>query len=431
MSAADHTPHDLGDSGAGRPGGRRRTGAPGRRTWLAAVAATLLVLGLAVPSGAAAEPVRVATFNASLNRSVAGELVEDLSGPDDPQAQRIAEIIQRTRPDVLLLNEFDFVEGGVAVELFQDNYLAVSQGGAEPIRYAHWFVDDVNTGVPSGLDLDNSGDVGGPGDAFGFGFFPGQFGMAVLSRFPIDEDAVRTFQTFLWADMPGALLPPDWYSAAELEAVRLSSKDHWDVPIDVGGAQPLHFLVSHPTPPVFDDPVLDQNGRRNHDEIRFWADYVRPSASGYVYDDDGDVGGLPPGDPFVIAGDQNADPLDGDSRDAAAQQLLTLPGVRDPMPTSAGAVEDNQLDGGVNVDHDGDPSLDTADFSDAPPFGAGNLRVDYVLPSRQLRVVDSGVFWPVRDDPLFDLVGDDQAGTLSSDHRLVWVDLAVPGRSGR
>ena len=107
--------------------------------------------------------------------------------------------------------------------------------------------------------------------------------MAVFSKYPIDTAGARTFQTFRWADMPGALLPIDpatgqsWYSPAELEVVRLSSKSHWDVPIQIGSGRPVHFLVSHPTPPVFDGPE-DRNGRRNFDEIRFWADYVPRSA---------------------------------------------------------------------------------------------------------------------------------------------------------
>ncbi|MFA6299091.1 MAG: endonuclease/exonuclease/phosphatase family protein, partial [Nocardioides sp.] len=105
--------------------------------------------------------VRFQTFNASLNRARAGELVEDLSTPDDPQAAAVAEIIQRTRPDVLLLNEFDYVPGRAAVDLFRDNYLEVGHGGARPIHYPYAFVAPSNTGVPSGHDLDNSGTVGG------------------------------------------------------------------------------------------------------------------------------------------------------------------------------------------------------------------------------------------------------------------------------
>ena len=232
--------------------------------------------------------VRFATFNASLNRNVEGQLVADLSTPNNAQARAVAEIIQLNHPDVLLINEFDFVAGGEAVRLFQENYLSISRNGAEPTVYPYRFVAPSNTGVPSGLDLDNDGSIGGGNDAFGFGVFPGQFGLAVYSRYPIDIAGVRTFRAFLWKDMPGALLPDDpatpqtadFYSPAELDVFRLSSKSHWDLPVSIGG-KTVHFLVSHPTPPVFDGPE-DRNGRRNFDEIRFWADYVMPQRSGYI-----------------------------------------------------------------------------------------------------------------------------------------------------
>jgi hypothetical protein len=374
--------------------------------------------------------VRFATFNASLNRGVAGELIEDLSSPANAQAATVAEIIQRVRPDVLLINEFDFDSGGTAARLFQENYLSLPHNGAAPIEYPYRFVAPSNTGIASGFDLNNDDAVGGPDDAFGFGFFPGQFGMAVYSMHPILLDDVRTFQMFLWADMPGALLPDDpatpepadWFSAEELAAVRLSSKSHWDLPIDIDG-RIVHLLGSHPTPPVFDGPE-DRNGRRNHDEIRFWADYVTPGkASAYIYDDAGARGGLRPGARFVIAGDQNADPLDGDSVPGAAQLLLEHPRVNTSVtPASEGAVDAAERQGGANLTHRSDPAFDTADFADSVP---GNLRADYVLPSRPLRFVDAAVFWPTADDPLFRLVGD--FPFPSSDHRLVWIDVAVPG----
>ncbi|MEM7025049.1 MAG: endonuclease/exonuclease/phosphatase family protein, partial [Pseudomonadota bacterium] len=302
------------------------------------------------------------------------------------------------------------------------------QNGADPIEYPYVYIAESNTGIPSGVDLDNDGTVGGPGDAYGFGFYPGQFGMAILSQYPIQTHRIRTFQTFLWKDMPGALLPDDlstptqndWYVEEELETFRLSSKSHWDLPVRIGEAV-VHFLVSHPTPPVFDGPE-DRNGRRNFDEIRFWADYIAPARSSYFYDDQGERGGLEAGALFVIAGDQNADPMDGDSVPGAIQQLLEFDQVNSSVaPRSSGALEQAQLHGGANDAHEGDPALDTADFNDDGP---GNLRVDYVLPSSQLGVVDAGVFWPPSDDPLFRLVGT--YPFPSSDHRLVWVDVRLP-----
>ena len=404
---------------------------------VALAAAVALLVTAMLPARTEAAPkgpksVRFATFNASLNRFNAGDLANDLSTRNDAQAAAVAEIIQRARPDVLLINEFDY--DPAAVELFRDNYLEVGHNDAEPIDYPYHFIDESNTGIPSECgadpcDFNNDGVLGGPDDAYGFGFFPGQFGMLVLSRYPIDHDAVRTFQTFLWADMPGAMLPDDpatpepadWYSDEELEVFRLSSKSHWDVPIDIGGTT-VHFLVSHPTPPVFDGPE-DRNGTRNFDEIRFWADYVTPRAGRYIYDDEGVPGGLKSGSKFVIAGDQNSDPLDGDSIPGSIQQLLENPRVNTTVtPDSEGAVEASLLQGGANLTHLSDPRYDTADFSDTAP---GNLRADYVLPSRNLRLLDAAVFWPVQDSPLFYLTG--VFPFPSSDHRLVWVDVHVPG----
>ncbi len=394
--------------------------------------------------GGPPESLRIATFNVSMFRTTEGELAADLADADDEaqdaEVRNVAEIVQRQRPEVLLLNEFDHDPEALALQRFQDNFLAVGQGGAEPIDYPYAMVFASNTGVASGFDLNNNGEVGQSGraygdDSFGYGEFPGQYAFALLSQHPIDTDAVRTFQEFRWADMPGALLPDDpdtpepadWYSPEELEVFRLSSKNHVDVPVEVGG-RTVHVLASHPTPPGFDGPE-DRNGTRNHDEIRFWADYVSPGRSDYIYDDDGERGGLHPGSAFVVMGDLNADPADGSGVAGAAAQVVEHPLVRDPAPASDGAAEATDLQGGANRTHAGDPALDTADFSDGPG-SAGNLRVDYVLPSRPLRVRDAGVFWPVQEDPLFRLTGvydpSYTNGFPSSDHRMVWVDLAVP-----
>ncbi|GAA3772027.1 endonuclease/exonuclease/phosphatase family protein [Plantactinospora mayteni] len=413
----------------------RRTGRLAARAGLLAAAVT--VAGLpAVASPAVAHgggEVRFATFNASLNRGAEGALRSDLSTPGNAQARTIAEIVQRTRPDVVLINEFDF--DPVAARLFQENYLSVGQNGARPVGYPYRFIAPSNTGIASGFDLNNDGVVvtqpGAAGygdDALGFGAFPGQYGMVVYSRYPIDVRQARTFQNFRWKDMPGALLPDDpatpapadWYSPEELAAVRLSSKSHWDLPIQLG-RRTVHFLVSHPTPPVFDG-AEDRNGRRNFDEIRFWADYVRPGGGRYIHDDRGQRGGLRPGAEFVIAGDLNSDPYDGDSIPGAAQQLLDHRWIDGRfVPSSAGAPEASAAQGGANTTHRSDPAHDTADFADVP--GPGNVRADYVLPSRGLDVRGGGVFWPAAGDPLSRLTGT--FPFPSSDHRLVWLDLRV------
>jgi 3-phytase/alkaline phosphatase D len=237
----------------------------------------------------------------------------------------------------------------------------------------------------------------------------------LLSRYPLAEPK-RSFQKFLWRDMPDAQWPIDPDSKAEfyspeIKAIfRLSSKSHWDIPIQIDG-HTIHVIAAHPTPPVFDGRE-DRNGCRNHDEIRLIADYLQGAS--YIYDDAGTRGGLPSGASFVVMGDLNSDPSDGDSHQSAIQQLLQHPLVNaSVVPTSEGGRAASQRDGQVNATHKGDPAADTGDFNDR---SVGNLRMDYVLPSKDLRVAGSGVFWPAEEDaPLAN----------ASDHHLVWVDVEL------
>ena len=379
----------------------------------------IMLMATAVPaSPVLSKPIRFATFNTSLNRNMAGALREELETGNSEQARKMAQILQLVRPDVVLLNEVDYDSSGRTMQLLREKYLAVSQAGLLPLDYEYAYLAPVNTGLPSGVDLNGNGRSDEPADAFGFGRFPGQYGMLVLSRYPIDADHARTFQQFPWKKMPGALLPVDpekgtpYYSTEAIELFRLSSKSHWDLPIQVG-RNTVHLLASHPTPPVFDGPE-DRNGRRNHDEIRLWADYIHPTRGRYLVDDRGQSGGLGRGEHFVIVGDMNADPQDGDTVPGAISQLLNHRLINSRQtPVSQGAVAFKNV--GVNASHRGPAENDTADFSDRSP---GNLRVDYVLPSRSFKVVDSGVFWPLAGEPAADLID-------LSDHRLVWIDVTL------
>ena len=82
-----------------------------------------------------------------------------------------------------------------------------------------------------------------------------------------------------------------------------------------------------------------------------------------------------------------------------------------------------KLEGGANANQKGDARFDTADFPDTGN-GPGNLRCDYVLPSHDLKVTSSGVFWPPISDPLSRLV-QMSPKAASSDHRLVYIDVKI------
>ena len=377
-----------------------RTRPTPHHTWL--VWSILLLL----PAHAlfAQTPFRVATFNASLSRTASGELLRQLEKPGHPQIKRIAEIIREVDPDILLINEIDRFMPKRTLAGLQKNYLA-------PLTYPYSYFGAVNTGLRSGHDLDRDGQQNSAGDAWGFGAFPGQYGMLILSKFPINQSAIRTFQHFLWNDMPNNLIPKEWYTAAEQAELRLSSKSHWDIPITVQG-KTIHLLLSHPTPPVFDGPE-DRNGRRNHDEIRFWVDYLNPQNARYIYDDKQQRGGLDSDQLFILCGDLNADPLDGDSTQQPIRKLLQSPRIdQTSTPQSKGGMIAARQQAGANATHQSDPRYDTGDFDDEIP---GNLRVDYVLPARELRVVQAKVHWPK----------EEKGRRYPSDHHLVYLDLTL------
>ncbi|MAS43618.1 MAG: endonuclease [Rhodobacteraceae bacterium] len=360
--------------------------------------------------------IRVAVFNASLSRRGAGLIWKAILDRQD-QVRAFAAILRDVRADVIAVLELDHDAEGLAVTALAELLAETAPDGTPGLDYAHRYAPEVNTGVPTGLDLDGDGDPAGPGDAQGYGKFAGQYGIAVLSRLPLDVGAARSFRRTLWSDMPGGLMPTRFYPREAEAVLRLSSKTHLDLPAVLPDGRRLHLLISHPTPPVFDG-AEDRNGRRNHDEIRFWADYV--SGAGWIRDDAGGEGGLAAGEGFVVLGDLNADPADGDGRREGIRALLTHPRVQDPAPTSPGGAAAAEAQGGANARHRGDPARDTADWRDER--GPGNLRVDFALPSTEWEVTGAGVWWPAPDDPRAALV---EGGRLpaSSDHRLVWVDI--------
>ncbi len=419
----------------------------------------LTALAACSTANAASNDLRIATYNIAMGLQEEGQLGQNLANGQEPRLQQVAEILQRVRPDIVVLNEFDYDPDFDAADLLNEHYLAKGWNGQQTIHYPYSYRGPVNTGVDSGLDLDGNGKTGEPQDAWGYGSFPGQYGMLVLSRFPIREEATRTFQHFPWSALPAAQRPysPDgssYYPNDIWKQLRLSSKSHWDLLIDVNGRD-LHFLVHHPTPPVFDGPE-NRNGKRNYDENRFWIEYLGRGEKDYIVDDKGGAGGLNKGALFVIAGDLNADPLDGDSisgvsedthevsedthevvsedthnlnahnlnedthdgdsADGAIGQLLAFPLINASCtPLSPGGREASVVQGGKNRQHKGDPAADTSDFNDER---TGNLRLDYVLPSANITVRNCGVYWPAKGEVGHDLV-------KASDHRLVWLDISL------
>ena len=347
-------------------------------------AAGLLLLFFALP--VYADTLRIATFNTELSRKGPGVLLRDIERGKDPQINAVIAQITSVNPDILVLQGIDWDYENRTLQALQHR---LQQSGA---TYPHIFALQPNSGMASDLDLDGDGRLGGPRDSQGYGSFTGQDGNAVLSRLPIDRDTVRDLSPLLWRDLPGAQLPqhPDgspFPSAEAQQAQRLSSTAHWVIPLSAPDGSTLTLLTFQATPPLFDGPE-DRNGKRNADEIRMWQLLL-----------DGALGPAPQ-TPLVIAGGASLDPHRGDGQRRAITALLADPRLQDPGPTSPEA------------------GLSTVEWENA-----GRMRVDYLLPSADLKVLEAGVFWPPDSEPT-----SDQTGALASRHRLVWLDISLDQR---
>jgi hypothetical protein len=314
---------------------------------------------------AQAEQIRVATFNTEFSRKGPGLLLRDIGRGKDAQIASVIDMLVTVNADILTLQGFDYDLENATLRAFAD---ALAD---RDLAYPYLFAAPPNAGRRTTLDLDGDGKLGGPGDAQGYGRYFGQGSMALLSRYPIDQARVQDFTAFLWRDIPGALLPKTDagpFPSIEAQTIqRLASHGAWVVPVMHPEMGQITVLTYHASPPVFDGPE-DRNGKRNHDETRFWSLFL-----------DGTFGPAPTSQ-FILMGDANLDPERGDGIGTAMQNLLAHPLLQDPLPDQP-----------------------TVTFSQTGP-----LRVDYVLPSTDWTVMNAQIT---------------QSNPDASRHSLVWIDL--------
>ena len=306
---------------------------------------------------AALADTRLALWSSGLTRSGPGLLLADILR-DRPEVRAARQVIEAANADILLLLGVDFDHG-------LDALSALNAGLSRP--YPHLFALAPNSGRPTGLDMDGDGRAHQPRDAQGYGAFPGQGGMAILSHLPVDREAVQDFTGLLWRELPNAILPDvdgNPFPSETAQAVqRLSSVGHWAVPVKTPGGQVI-LAAWHPTPPLYDGPE-DRNGRRNHDETAFWRAFL-----------DGDFG--PVTGPVVLMTEAGIDPARDAHRPEALRALLTDPRLRDAGP--------------------GEPTT---------TWGTTGARSSVILTDRTLNVTGSG---SVRDPK-------------ASRHALIWIDI--------
>lgn len=331
-----------------------------------------------------AQTVRIATFNTELSRDGPGLFLRDVLRGEAEDILNVARTISVLNADILTLQGIDWDQDQYALKAF---IRRIAENGT---HYPYWFTSAPNSAFRVDTDLDGDGKTGGPGDAQGYGRFSGQGGMAVLSRFPIKTDNIQDFSSLLWRDLPGATLPTDLegapFPSAEAQRLqRLSDTNHWQIPITLPNGEVLTLLAFQAGPPVFDGPE-DRNGRRTADEIRLWSLVINGQFASSMRP------------PFVVLGGANTDPDKGEGRKAALVNLLNNPRLQDP---------------------EGERSKPNSATATVLWTETGPMRVDYVLPSADLSVLQSGV---LKNTDLTHL-------ETGSRHMPVWVDIDFAARS--
>ncbi len=465
------------------------------------------------------------------------------------QIRNIAASIQYKNPDIILLNEFNTngYNDKELMILFSNNYLSHSQTydgvlgtkTTKPIHFPYMEAYATNTGLlavdenGNGMDLDNDGYVGKqaandihggvdakgnpivirkgqvyiekgtyngenkhknkpiyeyePDDTFGFGYYHGHYAFGVMSKYPLDFQNQRTFQTFKLKDMPAAQIykakvdkrimdnngttitkkfydgvensgkegdarkhlnvGDNWYNDTEWNNFRMSSKNHVDLPVKIG-SKTIHLLLSHPTPAAF-DKASPANILRNRAEIDFWRYYVDPTMNNELYDDNGIKGGIDGSkDDFVILGDLNADALVGDDDNklgsttdnnanhptaynqkigiealASSNFVNTEYTIGSKIPVSNGAAKYKNP---ISPNH----WAGTHPKAEIRTAVFGN-KPDWAIPSRNLNVIDGAVFWDHEDEEAYKLFVDERLGKygdskeVTSDHRMIYLDIKL------
>jgi len=292
-----------------------------------------------------------------------------------PQVLAAVKTIVSHTPDVIVLQGIDRDDHAYAAKSLSE--LLAQHGLALP----HVYMPPSNTGLPTGLDIDGDGRANGPRDAQGYGRFRGQGSIAVLSRWQIGTDRVQSFHDLLWRDVTTSAILTNLLPESALPIQRLASISLAAIPIELEAAD-IWILTHHATPPVFDGPE-DRNGHRNSAENRFWPEILARE----------DVSNI--GEFHIIAAQLNLDPEKGEGQKQAVVDILENPLLQDAFQDWP--AEDRH----------------TATFQNA-----GRLRVSYLLPSIKLEVQGCGMS---KDIAITDT-------NQQSRHRLLWVDVEIPGQ---
>lgn len=339
---------------------------------------------------------------------------------DAPQLVAMAQVLDRFRPDILSINELQFdienvpeaglpgapstVQPGDACQAKNARRLADRLHALNPeLRYDYAVVAMGNSGVEFQTTEEVADNFKVRPDEF-----LGRYSLGLISRYPILHDQVRVLHDLAWHDLPGNSIDAirEDLDIEVPEGYWLFEKAIVVVPIDVNGSI-LHVVLLHPMTSGF-HPM---NPYRNHDELRALQLWLAGELDAPGWEP------LPEDAMFVLIGDWNVDPEDGDGDRASLPQVLSSPRVVTHFPEGEGGTK------GVNPRRNTFLSGCGREDGTLPwnPQNKMQMQLDYMLPSTTIgQPTESGIFWPTYPSEDWNLA------CRASDHRLMWEDLALP-----
>jgi alkaline phosphatase D len=254
------------------------------------------------------------------------------------------------------------------------------------------------------------GDTGGHAELAmrGFGEWNGRFNLGLMTKHEILADDVRIVHDYPWHRVPGnsiatietelGIAIPDDFPIFE-KALHV-------VPVRLDTGAVIHFILAHPVSSGFNA----MNPYRNRDELHAISLFLSGDLPG--------VDPLPADAHFVVVGDLNADPEDGEGDGAVLQALIDHESISPHFPVGAGGTAGSHPERNTFLSGCG---RDTGPIV-SNPGSRLQLQLDYLLTSSTLGAVQaSGVFWPELDD-----LDEYTLACHASDHRFVWIDLVRP-----
>lgn len=224
--------------------------------------------------------LRVATIATTLSGENPGELNQALLTGTNREATRVAASITEFSPDLVVLTGMD--ADATAVDSFKSLYLNSIENQLRDVDYPYSYLAVGVKGAQSGADLDGDKVVGGAGDAWGQGAFAEQASIVVLSKYPINPDAVTSVSTLKWSAVKDNQLKDSGLNGPLAASIPVFNNGLWDIPIQYRG-EDIRILAAQTETAT---SSYDFAAPRQQDQLKVIGDYI--AGTDYVRDDHGE-----------------------------------------------------------------------------------------------------------------------------------------------